>query len=270
MNTHNVKINGISSLAVVIGIILAAPSTAIAGSDVYEEKHWKIYKEVNDVALDSMRGRFMSGNQILFFGVEMYTEWKTSLGDTHVAALNIGVNRNVGLVRPTVTLVSRTGSTSQGSSSTTSGGGNTTQISSGGFDQVQGVGQVIQVTGNYNGISNAIGVDVSTERPQVYGANSSGSGNSQSFDTASGTSTSTYVMNNNAGVSVVVPGQGMASQTITDMIGMQQKAQVYGDLNHINNRLNLTVQLQSMVQNPVMTLNTALQNMRGLSVVGMF
>lgn len=270
MTEQNTKRNGLTSLAVAIGVIMFSPSAVIAGSDVHDEKRWKIYKEVSDVALDAMRGRFISGNHIMFFGVEMYTEWKTSLGDTHMASLNIGIDRSVGLVRPTVTLVTRTGSSSAGSTTPTANGASSTQISSGGFDQVKGVGQVIQVTGNYNGISNAIGVDIGSERPQVYAAGNAGTGNSQSFDSTSGASTTTYVMNNNAGVSVVVPGQGAASQSITDMIGLQQKAQVYGDLNQINNRLNLSIQLQSMTRQPSVTLDAALQNIRGLSAVGMF
>lgn len=270
MAIHIAKHYGKTSLALAIGVILLAPPTVMAGTAIHEENRLKIYREVGDVALDSMRGRFVSGNQIMFFGVEMYTEWKTSLGDTYMAALNIGIDRSSGFVRPTVTLVTRTGTTSEGGATSANGAANTNQISSGGFEQVKGVGQVIQVTGNYNGISNAIGVDIGTERPQIYDANSAGTGNSQSFDSTSGATTSTYVMNNNAGVSVVVPGQGMASQSIRDMIGLQQKAQVYGDLNLVNNRLNLSIQLQSMIRQPTVTLDAALQNMRGLSTVGMF
>lgn len=225
--------------------------------------------ELSDSTLAQMRGRFVSGDSVMFFGVEMYTLWTTATGQSYAAMLNVGVDRSYSRLRPTVT-ISGSAQISGGGSAVSGGPVSGTMISSGGLEQVKGVTQVVQVTGESNGIANSIGMDVGAWRRQNSVGISSNGGNHVAVDADSGASTITYVGLNNMGVSIVVPGQGGASQSLSDVLGMQQRAQVFGDFNSIRNNLNLRIQLQDMNVSSRVAIPAALNLMQGLPRAGAY
>jgi len=243
-------------------LVLAAPATPP------EERAFKGHTEISNMALGNVRGSFISADQILYFGVEMYTEWKTQAGGVYGASLNIGIDRSNGS-SPTVHVTSNVqgaaASNGSGATSTSSG-----QISSGGLNQVQGVSQVVQTTGNGNGVTNTIGVDVGTQRPAMAGASASAqdSGNRTLVDTQTGTVAQTYINPTGAGVIVAVPTQGTASQSVASMIGLQQRAQVVGNANSVQNQLNMVIQVQNNSALNAARTYDLMQTVRGLGQDG--
>ncbi len=247
--------------SVLVLAINALPTTlALASQLAPEEQAFKGRTELSDTSLSNMRGSFISADQILYFGVEMYTQWHTSSGDTYGASLNIGIDRSTNKVRPTITVISNVNGPN-GSNGTA--GSSSRQPSGGGLNQVQGVSQVVQTTGNRNGVSNNIGIDVSTQRPTMVGASDPSPGNRTYVDSKTGATAQTFVNGNGAGVSISVPMQGTASQSVASMIGMQQRAQVFGDANTIQNQLNMVIQVQPNSTANTLNMSDLLQTVRG-------
>jgi len=220
---------------------------------------FKGHTEISDRALNGVRGSYISADQILYFGVEMYTQWQSSSG-TYGASLNIGIDRSVSKVQPTVTVTSNVNGSNGGNGTAGTPSG---QISSGGLKQVQGVTQVVQTTGNSNRVANTIGLDVVTQRPATAGStNSAQAGGNKTFVDNTGATARTYVNANGAGVTVTVPMHGSASQSVASVIGMQQQAQVYSDANTVQNQLNMVIQVQPNTASSFRT-SDLLQAVRG-------
>lgn len=240
-------------------LALGALPVVQAAPPAPEEQAFRGKTEVSDAALSNMRGRFVSADQILYFGVEMYTEWRTAEGDLHRAALNIGIDRSG--ASPTVSVSSNV----QVPNPSNDNGGGSSGGSGGGLDQVQGVSQLVQVTGNGNGVTNAIGVDVVTQ-PGVPPQNS-GDGNQWVVDEQTGATAQTIV---NGGASVIVsyPTQGTASQSVASMTGIQQRAQVSGDGHNIHNQLNMVIQVQPDSTASSTQMRNLAQTTRGLWQAG--
>ncbi len=250
----------------VLALALGLPPTplALAAHLAPEEQAFKGHTELPDTLLDGTRGSFISADQILYFGVEMYTQWHTASGDTYGASLNIGIDRSANKVRPTVTVVSNVNGPN-GSNGNGTVGSSSRQPSGGGLNQVQGVSQVVQTTGNRNGISNNIGIDVTSRRPAMTGSSNPAlaDGNRTYVDKQTGATAQTYVNRNGAGVNISVPMQGTASQSVASMIGMQQRAQVFGDTNNVQNQLNMVIQVQPNSTANGLNMGDLLQTVRG-------
>jgi hypothetical protein len=201
--------------------------------------------EVPDGELGHMRGKFVAAGEVMYFGVEMVTRWLASSGQAITASGVLQINLagrtpQVSFV-PTITVEQKAamgGSSSQGSAVATGGGG---------LQDVTGVVQNIQVAGTSNGISNTIGINVQNGSGapalQAQGALSA------STTTASGSVASVGLGGNGMSVAVAVPDQGRAMQQIRQ-VGMGggqvlQSVQLGGDVNQIQNRINLNVQMNS-------------------------
>lgn len=251
-------------------VVFGALSMSVqAGPLAPEEQAFRGKPEISDAAMSDMRGRFISANQILYFGVEMYTEWSNGASNQVVAArLNIGIDRSVDSANPTVQVSSSV--QSSGGNSSNGGSAPSGQISSGGLDQVQGVSQVVQVTGNHNGVTNTLGVDVTTQRPAMAGSSDPAlaGGNKTLVDTQTGATAQTFVNGNRAGVVVSVPMQGRASQSIASALGMQQQAHVAGDGNAVHNQLNMVIQVQPNSAAASAHMGNLSQTVRGLGQAG--
>ncbi|MDO8373727.1 MAG: hypothetical protein Q7T39_17540 [Polaromonas sp.] len=202
---------------------------------------------VPDDELGHMRGKFVAAGQVMYFGVEMVTRWLASSGQSITASgvLQISLAGNAPLVSfvPTITVEQKAamgGSASQGSA--VAGGG-------GGLQDVTGVVQNIQVAGTSNGITNTIGINVQNTSGQSAQQPLSTGPLSASTTTASGSVASVGLGSNGMNVAVAVPDQGRAMQQIRQ-VGMGggqvlQSVQLGGDVNQIQNRINLNVQMNS-------------------------
>ena len=201
--------------------------------------------ELSDEILTHMRGKFISAGEMRYFGVEMVTYWRAPTGELIVASANLGVdftgsNPQVGFM-PTIT-VQQDNSTN---AVTPFANNHSLATGGGGLEDVTGVVQNIQVAGISNGVTNTIGLTVEASSAPVHSSLPSVSG-SQSLSelTPNGTTIDVDLSNNQMGVAVTVPNQGLALQHIrrtTSGGQVRQLAQVGGNLNQIRNLINLNI-----------------------------
>lgn len=261
------RINKSAMVGSVLVLALGTLTAVQAAPPAPEERPFRGKTEIADTTLGDMRGRFISADQILYFGIEMYTEWHTATGESYVAQQTIGIDRSAG-ARPTVSVTGNVQASGSAQGNGSVGTTSSAQANSGGMDQVKGVGQLVQVSGNGNVVTNAIGVDVVSQRPAASSAAPSANGNTQLLDAQSGATAQTYVTRNSVGVIVSVPTQGTASQSVTSAIGMQQRAQVHGDVNNVHNQLNMVIQVENNSATTAAHMNNMSQTVRGLWQAG--
>ena len=229
--------------------------------------------EISDLELGIQRGRYVGRGQIMYFGVEMNTEWRTASGQVYRAGLNFGVDRHMGRFKPVVTIVHQA-DVAKAVPPSVPASAPTATISSGGLDTVKGVGQVVQVTGDTNSVRNDISVSLRTTRsetpesPAVLNAGNAGSSSSPGASGAAGQAGTGS--SKSLGVTVVVPGQGVASQSISSLGGLRQNVRLTGDMNSVLNQMNLTAEFRALSSPGVRHMRSSFQTMRGLPQVGMF
>jgi len=216
------------------------PLAAVAASpSAADERVFTGHRELPDTTLRLERGAYISADQILYFGVEMITTWHNS-SDQLVASsqLNIGINRGSGT--PSVNITTDVNTPDANSASPTSA-----STPSGNLSNTQGVGQLIQVTGNGNHITNNADVCVgNTSQCPASSGPPNPNNQTSTYNPATSASADASVAGNHASVSVSVNGQGTASQTIATMSGLHQSAQVSGDALQVHNQLNMVIQVQ--------------------------
>lgn len=200
---------------------------------------------IPDAELGHMRGKFVTAGQVMYFGVEMVTQWLSGSGQAITASglLQVSLAGDAPQIRftPHITVEQRTASAGPGAGSMTAAGG------AGGLQEVQGVVQNIQVAGTSNGITNTIGINVNASEAAPEMRPASGGPLTASTTTAGGSMATVGLGADGMKVAVVVPDQGRTVQQIhrSGMVGGQvlQSVQLGGDVNQIQNRINLNVQM---------------------------
>ncbi|MDD2933886.1 MAG: hypothetical protein PHO76_08380 [Methylotenera sp.] len=231
-------------------------------------------QEVSDSDLGHMRGKFASNNQVMYFGIEMVSQWQTPTGNLVTAGANLNIDFRGNGSTPTVQYVPTVTIVSQGQDVASAQNGGTNSVSGGaGLANVSGVSQSIQVAGQSNSINNGIDmqVDISSSA-QAGGLVSSalqGHAGSVSANADDGTVATVTLSNNSVGVSVVVPGQGQVLQQIRNQ-GMFQSARIGGDLNQIHNNITMHIGLNSASGAGSAGAFAALQGLKTLPQNGMF
>ena len=237
--------------------------------------------EVPDSGLAEMRGRFVSnnGNDLLYFGVEMTTQWQTGAGELAIAGVSLAANMPQGQlnaanvqIRPHLTLV-RTADpppetpVQDGPIRTATLGGN-------GFATATGVVQAIQVAGDTNQVVNDLYINIQ-KQPGGTGPGTANGGplltktGTQELVSDSGTKASVQAGNNRLGVTVSVPDQGEVIQQIRggQAGAILQQARVFSDVNVVHNVITLYAQMAplSQIQSAINTnLEAAIYSLRGL------
>jgi len=274
-HTQSTKIasNPRKKIALVLAGILAFSPMARAalpqGLEVFNGM-----QEVSDGDLGHMRGKFASNNQVMYFGVEMVSQWQTASGNLVTAGANLTIDFNGnGGSTPTVQYVPTVTIVQQGEGIPAPLNGNTNVVSGGaGLANVSGVSQSIQVAGQSNDIKNGINmqVDISSaaQGGTIAGA-MQGQAGALSKTGDDGTVATVTLANNSIGVSVTVPGQGQVLQQIRNQ-GMFQSARIGGDLNQIHNSITMHIGLNSAVGNGFSGAYAALQGLKSMPQNGMF
>lgn len=231
-------------------------------------------QEVSDSDLGHMRGKFASNNQVMYFGIEMVSQWQTPTGNLVTAGANLNIDFRGNGSTPTVQYVPTVTIVSQGQDVASAQNGGTNYVSGGaGLANVSGVSQSIQVAGQSNSINNGIDmqVDISSSA-QAGGLVSSavqGHAGSVSANGNDGTVATVTLSNNSIGVSVIVPGQGQVLQQIRNQ-GMFQAARIGGDLNQIHNNITMHIGLNSASGAGSAGAFAALQGLKTLPQNGLF
>ncbi len=234
--------------------------------------------ELSDSDLENMRGRFASNNQVLYFGVEMISQWQTQSGQLATAAANLTIDfRNNHTDQPTVQFVPTVSIENQtpvvinsDSNQPILVGNN--NLGSGGVANVSGVSQNIQVAGQSNKIENGINMQVEFMSSQNSGSISTAvqsKAGSLSATTSDGTSAMVTIANNSIGVMIQMPEQGQVLQQIRNQ-GMLQSAFIGGDLNRIQNTIIMRIGLNSASGNNFGSGYNAIQSLKDLQRNGLF
>jgi hypothetical protein len=227
-------------------LFASSASAAILTSDI---SVFSQAEELTDNSLGAMRGKFVSSGNIMYFGVEMVTQWQTSTGEMITATADLGVDLSRStpqvLFSPNILVQQGNG----GDNSTNYG--NSVVSGAGGLDGVNGVVQNIQVAGTSNGITNDIGVSVEmVSTNSTYQTRLVSNESSVTAQTASGSTAKVSIENNAIAVSIAVPQQGQTLQQIRSLAlgGGQvlQSVQLGGDRNQIRNMINLNVQMNAL------------------------
>lgn len=262
------------NIAVVIaGVIAFGPLANAAmptGLEVFRD-----LQEVPDGELQHMRGKFASNNQVLYFGVEMVSQWQTQTGTTVTAGANLNIDFQAGgngkpvvYYAPTVSVVQ------QGQGAIQMQNDGTNSVSGGaGLANVSGVSQSIQVAGKSNRILNGIDMQVNLTSASRGGGSIPGAVGSHAGTVSAtggdGTIATVSLGNNSLGLDVVVPGQGEVLQQIRNQ-GMFQSARIGGDLNQIHNTIVMHIGINAGAGSAGGGAYSALQSLRDLQQKGMF
>lgn len=231
-------------------------------------------QEVSDSDLGHMRGKFASNDKVMYFGIEMVSQWQTAAGNLVTAGANLAIDfKGNGGSTPTVQYVPTVTIVQQGQGAPAPLNGNTNVVSGGaGLANVSGVSQSIQVAGQSNDIKNGIDmqVDISSaaQSGTIAGA-MQGQAGALSSTGDDGTVATVTLADNSIGVSVVVPGQGQVLQQIRNQ-GMFQSARIGGDLNQIHNSITMHIGLNSAAGNGFGGAYAALQGLKSMPQNGMF
>lgn len=231
-------------------------------------------QEVSDSDLGHMRGKFASNDKVMYFGIEMVSQWQTAAGNLVTAGANLAIDfKGNGGSTPTVQYVPTVTIVQQGQGAPAPLNGNTNVVSGGaGLANVSGVSQSIQVAGQSNDIKNGIDmqVDISSaaQSGTIAGA-MQGQAGALSSTGDDGTVATVTLADNSIGVSVVVPGQGQVLQQIRNQ-GMFQSARIGGDLNQIHNSITMHIGLNSAAGNGFGSAYAALQGLKSMPQNGMF
>lgn len=227
---------------------------------------------VPDPALAVMRGKYVaSTRQVVYFGVQMQSNWDVPNG----TMLNAGANFTVNLTTstPEVSFTPTAGYVPGGTAyEPTDTTGRT--ITSSGVANVSGVTQTVQLTGDYNSTKNVARITFLSDVPVDDAL--AGDITSASFEyNDGGVPMSGYsaLDDNAAVVHLQVEGQGVTEQSIRGAIldsagkGVSQTIVALGDRHRISNQLELGVVVRDASEQAVLqqNLGAAIGNLRGLT-----
>ena len=278
MNRHSpIGITGVAAAVVMACGLLTPTVHAMIDEDLYA---FNDEIELTDEELGSLRGRYIGGNQITYFGVEMYTQVTNASGQITTAGLSFSTDISATGIRPTVTIYH----SSSAGDGTSSASGNVASINSAGVNNINGVSQSIQVAGDLNTASNDLGIDISSSpgNPDSLFANIGGTRLSldgpgaQSIIGDAGTTTTFSLNKTGFGYTVVLPGDIEVSQNVRNGAlnqanGISQQVQISSSQYQVNNVTNIVARQQQAVnglQRP--EIGTALSSLRGLQSIDRF
>lgn len=231
-------------------------------------------EEVPDEILGNMRGKFVGGGKIVNFGVQMVSSWQNTQGQILTAAANLNVNvanaaQPVVQFVPHLTIVEAVAPTTPvPTAALQSAGGN-------GISNVSGVAQSIQIAGDGNRIGNDASITITNAPPPPLPAPSGGPQSATLTSPTTGATVSASVQGNGLSVGISVPNLGHTLQQIKGAAasggGIVQMVQAAADMQWIQNRMNIYVNLQSVGPASASTgLGSALNSLRGLRPMGAF
>lgn len=220
---------------------------------------------VPDPKLAKMRGKYVSStSQVVYFGVQMQSNWETPNG----ALLNAGAAFSVNFTTatPTVSFVPNASiEVNDNGTEPVDTTGRT--VTSDGIANISGVTQSTQSAGDFNSTENLTRITFLSEIPPGEAMNIS-------LDpvTVNGMTASSTLDETSAVVRLEVDGQGVAEQSIRGAVqgangtGVYQTIVTLGDRHRITNQLEMDVVLQSESEQFVQQqgLGSAINNLRGL------
>ncbi|WP_075323025.1 hypothetical protein [Acidithiobacillus albertensis] len=213
------------------------------------------FKPVPNQVLAKMVGRGVIGGSIVYFGVEMQTNWTSANNKTPMhSTMNVALNSSGNIFLPTVTY-SINGNLPQATQSANN------QVDGSGLNNNKGVTQAIQIAGDSNSIQNRMSLNVVKGAPITP---TSGTALTEGVNNINNTTTMTV---QNGQLSMAINNGGASIRQGIGTNGLFQIAQVGTNLNIIQNQMKLTLGVNQNKVNPqnLAQLQSVLGGMRGLS-----
>ncbi|SDM88052.1 hypothetical protein [Vreelandella arcis] len=234
-NAVTVPIIGISMMLTAIPAVQAATVATDFNDPTYQHG-----KQLTDHELAQLRGKAVNGRQVLFFGVEMSTNWQTPLGEKIHARANLGIDMSGGQPSPRFS-THITSTTPEEYAAYQQNIANTSSLTNKGLPEGRGRGivQLVQAGGDFNKANNAFLVNVG----QGAGHNSSEPVNGETELAHSGALVTVGRQAGGIGMTMTLPGAGVVSQDISPGRGLHQSIQLTSDHQQIRNMTRLNVQL---------------------------
>ncbi|MBB3188827.1 hypothetical protein [Halomonas cerina] len=223
-------------LAAALAGLPVAPAMA-AAPDFAE---FRAGRQLSDAELGSLRGRFVDQGRLMFFGVQMTSEWRTAQGE-HLQVQGHLQGDLRGRV-PTVSFEPRLTQVTAGAPSGGGPAGNGATVRDVGTGNARGVVQTIQAGGDFNAAANDLQIEVrpATDHP---GRVEPAPGSNTTRRLASGTRLSVHQGPEGVGVGMEMPGMGRVTQTIVPDRGLRQSIQLTSDLQQVRNLTQLQLYL---------------------------
>lgn len=224
---------------------------------------------VSDAELSQMRGRFVEGNSIVFFGVSMRTDWWLADGTLHEMEMRFDIDFSGNSFLPTLNLFKAAPATTTSEVEETIHTGTPGTVVNESLDDISGIVQNIQVAGDGNAVLNDVTWEITDEEVAETAETLEPIATVNSTTTSSdNVTTQVQVQSNQVGYSINVPGQGVVKQEISSdaMRGLVQSTQLTGDINRVLNQMHLQIQVDP-VKNTLNlnNLRNTLSNLRGLN-----
>lgn len=261
-----------SRWASVLCISAVFSSTTMAASTTLESpRSFGIHgQEVTDRVLASMRGRFVEGRKVAFFGVQMRTDWLRQDGHYLNMQMNVDIDLTAGRHRPVINIYH---SRDLGKSVSNATLPELYRVSdNGALSSVSGVVQNIQVAGDGNGVHNNVNWVVSEQSaiPTSPPNNLTPALSSGHYIDTSGRHTQVMLDQQGLGYQIDIPGVGRVTQQMSGQnlkgAALLQSSQLNSNqnqvLNHIGLQVDLTPARRGMSQ--LRTLQRSVEQLRGL------
>lgn len=266
----------ISSIAKLLSVSLAGSSLMLqpAMANMPDTHIFNQAPEIPDEILAEMRGRYAGPGEVLYFGVDMVTQWQTSDGRLLSSGVNLSVDKQF---VPTITIVTTSTAPSGAAPQSSSGQGNVTI--SGGLGNVSGIAQSIQIGGDGNAIRNDLNMNIklnaSDENAQVSAPNGiTLNGAGTTAIEGNGSTTTVTLSGNSLSMAVDVAGQGQVLQQLRGGAngnkGFLQSTRIGGDLNQIHNVININASMSGASGISAPGIQSALETLRGIRTAGAF
>src|SRR5690554_803585 len=219
------------------------------------------FRQLDVDELGELRGRYVQGNSVLLFGMEMSTVWKSPTGDFETRA-NLQIDLSG--AKPSVTFTPHvTATTDEAYQNHLASGANShTLVMDRGTRNARGVVQVIQAGGDHNSAGNDFQLSIN----HGGGFGSTENNGETALNPASGVQLSVQSGANGLGMRIHVPGQNEVTQGIYAGRGMHQSVQLTGNQLAVRNMAQMQVQMGRDMRRsaPTRELRSALRTMRAL------
>ncbi|QFU02686.1 hypothetical protein FIU83_13665 [Halomonas sp. THAF5a] len=222
-------------------LVLSAPLAARAATVAtdFSSPVFQHSRQLSDHELAQLRGKAVNSREVLFFGVEMSMDWSTAAGEKVHARANLGFDMASGQPSPTFSshITATTPEEYAAYRQSTVGQG---AVIDGGTANGTGVVQLVQAGGDFNSANNAFWIDVGHEvgRGEMPAAN-----NALGMTTPGGAQVSIDRQSGRLGMTLDLPGAGLARQEIVSRRGLRQSIQLSSNRQQVRNMTRLRIQL---------------------------
>lgn len=240
--------------------LLAAPGDGSVGNGI---------SLLTNPEMAQIRGKYVvDTHRVLYFGVEMASRWQTAQGQQLSGGARLGLDFSGGGT-PTVSFTPTVSIVSSGRTPTRAAPTDR-HIEPGGIDNVTGLGQTIQVAGDFNQASNTLGIRMLDSMPESRDSGTEAVSRTMTDNT--GATASSGLDERGVMVTLSIAGQGVVQQSIRGAViggtgrGAHQSIRTLGDAHTISNRMQLSILMKPGNESTNLSriLGVSLSGLRGL------